>query len=146
MPSTGQLVRSAKADAEAYVFEALQKSGVRAAVPYTLIVGTAIKHMREAAGLLQKDLAERAGMLPAGLSKIEAGASAPDVWHLLAIADALGAHPSDILARADADTAALRSKGVVVPTQKSAEDAASKALGALAAPFLLQAFGATANG
>jgi transcriptional regulator with XRE-family HTH domain len=146
VPPVDERRRSAKVDGESPVFDALQRSGVRAAVPYPLIVGTTIKQMREAAGLLQKDLAERAGMLQTGLSKIEAGLSAPDVWHLLAIAEALSVQPSEVLKRADEDAAALRSKGVVVSTQKFAGDAASRALGALAAPFLLEAFGAKAKG
>ncbi len=53
-------------------------------------IGKRILFLRQAAGLSQKELAERAGILPSRLSNIEAGRVNPNVEAVIKIASALG--------------------------------------------------------
>lgn len=53
-------------------------------------VGAAIRAMREAQGLSQRQLAERAGVNPGYLSSVEAGKKTPTTRWLAAVTNALG--------------------------------------------------------
>jgi transcriptional regulator with XRE-family HTH domain len=52
--------------------------------------GVRLRELREAAGLTQAQLAERAGLHPQGVVKLERGEREPAWSTLLALADALG--------------------------------------------------------
>jgi transcriptional regulator with XRE-family HTH domain len=52
--------------------------------------GPRLKELREAAGLSQKDVCERTGLTPDGLSKLERGLRLPGWETVIALADVLG--------------------------------------------------------
>ncbi len=61
---------------------------------------TKMEWCRMAAGLSQKELAQKSGIHPAQLQKIEAGtreAGKMEASTLLSIADVLGVHPRDLI-------------------------------------------------
>ena|SRR3712207_6337788 len=53
-------------------------------------LGERIRHLRQEKGWTQRDLATRAGLKPAGISKYELGTHQPSLAALKAIAEALG--------------------------------------------------------
>ena len=63
-------------------------------------LGNAIKHMREALGWSQNKLARIAQIGQQNISRIERGEQMPGVDMLATLAQALGATPNDVLARA----------------------------------------------
>lgn len=64
-------------------------------------IGPAIRHYRRARGLTQLDLSTLVGLSQSDISRIERGQQAIDIDRLHQLADALGTHPADILARAE---------------------------------------------
>ena len=57
--------------------------------------GPRLKQLREAAGLTQPELAERAGLSKAGVANLEQGRRTPGWDTVLVLAHALGATPND---------------------------------------------------
>ena len=76
--------------------------------PFYEALGRAIKVARTELGLERKELAERAGVSYAYLSDIESGRGRPSSSALIAIAQALGLNPSDLLRAAEARTSPQR--------------------------------------
>jgi transcriptional regulator with XRE-family HTH domain len=68
---------------------------------YPAIVGSLIAQARTEAGLLQEELAERAGVPQSTLSRIERGSAHLTLNQLRKIAPALGRKPSQIVASAE---------------------------------------------
>lgn len=64
-------------------------------------LGRAIREVREAVGLSQERLAEKAALHRNSIGMIERTGANQSVPTLLAIADALGVHASQLLARAE---------------------------------------------
>jgi putative transcriptional regulator len=58
-----------------------------------------LRELREAQGLTQQALAERAGVRQATVSQIESGTSRVDLDVLERLADALGKEPGELLVR-----------------------------------------------
>ncbi len=69
-------------------------------------LGRAIRALRRPAGLSQDDLARRCGLHRTYVGGIERGERNPSFANLLKIAHALQVRPSELLARAEAPTAA----------------------------------------
>ena len=69
---------------------------------YYLALGRAIKVLRTERGIERKDLAEAAGVSYAYLSEIENGKKRPSSKSLVAIAEALGLRPYELLETAEA--------------------------------------------
>ena len=65
--------------------------------PRLVLMGLAIKSMRERAGLSQEKLAQDADIERAHMSKIETGRRNVTILNLLRIADALGCSTAEIL-------------------------------------------------
>lgn len=56
-----------------------------------------LKTIRERQALNQRELAEKAGLTPATLSRIESGAQEPYMRTVRKLADALGVKPTDLM-------------------------------------------------
>lgn len=59
--------------------------------------GAALARAREQRGLSQRELASRAGVTQAYLSRLESGAQAPGLVNFVQLADALGAQQLELL-------------------------------------------------
>ncbi len=70
-------------------------------------VGMGLKEIRKAAGLTQEELAEKAGVSQAAVSRIEKMAESVTLRQLKQVAEALGVSPSDLLSDRGATEAAL---------------------------------------
>jgi transcriptional regulator with XRE-family HTH domain len=76
-----------------------------------------VRALREAAGLGQIELAERAGLSRSAVHQIEAGHSAPTLGTLYALADVLGCHVSDFFGRTGAKKKLLRKTSPAIDTE-----------------------------
>ena len=65
------------------------------------IIADRVRALRKAAGMTQEYLAERAGIGPEHLSKIETAVRLPSLETLVSLAAALGVQASDLLGRTD---------------------------------------------
>lgn len=78
-------------------------AGRRPEGPYGIAVrkafGNVLRQAREGAGLSQEELAERCEKHRTYVSLIERGRNAPTIVTLLALADALGIPPGDLIER-----------------------------------------------
>jgi transcriptional regulator with XRE-family HTH domain len=68
-------------------------------------IGKRIRYHRAAAGLTQKQLADRVGFARTSVANIEAGRHDPPVTRLLTIANALGVSAADLMEAGDGQTA-----------------------------------------
>ena len=68
--------------------------------------GLAIKELRKAAGISQRELADRSGIAKQAISNIERGATLPTLRTLERLAVRLGVPPSEVLRRAEGQTPA----------------------------------------
>lgn len=68
--------------------------------------GLAIKELRKAAGISQRELAERSGIAKQAITNIERGATLPTLRTLEKLAITLGVPPSEVLRRAEGQTPA----------------------------------------
>ena len=59
--------------------------------------GPVLKRLREAAGISQQELADRAGLNVGGVTKVEQGQREPSWETVLALASALGVTPNEFL-------------------------------------------------
>lgn len=62
-------------------------------------LGKNLRQARERAGLTQEAVAERSGVHPTEVSRIEAGKRDPRIATVVALADAVGVSVSDLLVR-----------------------------------------------
>src|SRR5256885_1074883 len=88
--------------------------------------GSRLRQLREAAGLSQAQLAERAGLHLHGLTKLEQGAREPAWATVLAVAEALGVDVAEF-AKPAAETPAEERRGrppkpPALPVTPAAED------------------------
>jgi len=60
-----------------------------------------LRSIRERQALNQRELAEKAGLTPASLSRIEAGVQEPYMSTVRKLATALGVQPADLMAPLD---------------------------------------------
>lgn len=65
---------------------------------FTMQVGMRLRKVREAMGLTQKVVAERAGISMSMISQFELGRIAPSLATLLRLASAVGVKPAELLA------------------------------------------------
>ena len=65
-------------------------------------LGRNIRQHREARGLTQEKLAEKAGLDPTYISGIERGRRNPGIWNVVQLADALELTAAELLAEVDA--------------------------------------------
>ena len=94
--------------------------------------------------MTQAELAERSGLGQTAWSKIERGATIPNVEVLAVVARILGRRASDLLAQADAVLALAETRGMRVLLRRDEEDleAVQSALAPRALAALIQAVGA----
>src|SRR5947209_7689045 len=67
--------------------------------------GIVLRRLRAEAGLSQEDLAERAGIHPNYVVRLERGTSSPSLSAITLVARALGTTPSKLLAAAEREAA-----------------------------------------
>jgi transcriptional regulator with XRE-family HTH domain len=78
---------------------------------YALALGAWVRQAREAAGLQQGELGNRAGLSQATVSRMETGAKVADVYALGRLASALGSTTQGALAAAERTAAAMHRAG-----------------------------------
>ena len=71
-------------------------------------IAARLRALRKAAGLTQEQLAEKAGIGPEHLSKIETARRFPSIETLISVASALNAEPADLIGRPGRDTRSER--------------------------------------
>ncbi len=86
----------------------------------------ALKRLREAAGLSQPELAERAGMNRFGIAKLEQGVREPSWSTVLALAKALGVSLDTFRPDDDASGSQAQPKKAGRPRKPTPDDPASK--------------------
>jgi transcriptional regulator with XRE-family HTH domain len=69
-------------------------------------LGAAVRELRKAAGLSQRELAEKSGIAKQAITNIERGATLPTLRTLERLAVALHLPPSEVLRRAEGQTRA----------------------------------------
>jgi|JI10StandDraft_1071094.scaffolds.fasta_scaffold56142_4 transcriptional regulator with XRE-family HTH domain len=92
-------------------------------VTYAALVGATLAALRKQTGRTQAELAELTGLGQAAWSKIERGATIPNVEILAIVAPAFGMTPAEVLGRADAVVAHAVAQGVRVLLRRKEEDA-----------------------
>lgn len=84
-----------------------------------------IKALRLSAGLTQEQLAEKAGIGPEHLSRLERGVTVPSLEAVVDLAVALGVEPVDVLGRLKGDaTSELADRIAAAISRLNGEDAA----------------------
>lgn len=66
---------------------------------WAAIIAANVRASREASGLTQAELGERAGMVAPVVSRLESGLHFPSLASFLKIAEALGVEPAELLKR-----------------------------------------------
>lgn len=76
--------------------------------PELVILGEVLVHAREARGLRQTEVAERLGVPPSYMSKVENGTRRLDVIEFVRIAEAIGTEPAEIVRHLQQELATRR--------------------------------------
>lgn len=76
--------------------------------PELVVLGDVLVHAREARGLRQAEVAERLGVPPSYMSKVENGTRRLDVIEFVRIAEAIGTEPAEIVRHLQQELAARR--------------------------------------
>ncbi len=93
-------------------------------VSYRALLGQIVVRHRNARGVSQKQLADRLGITPASLSRLETGQSSFNIDQLAVVAHALKTTPNQLTAEADNFARQLTAAGhnVVRSVQEAKED------------------------
>lgn len=94
------------------------------------VFGAAVRSYRRAAGMPQRDLADRVGLTRASIANIETGRQDTTVTRIIAIAQALGVGPADLLVT-DSDGADLSLLAVFVEENRRLRKVLAEARSAL---------------
>lgn len=88
-------------------------------------IASRVKSLRKAAGLTQEQLAEKAGMGPEYLSRLETAQRIPSLETIVELAAALGTDPVDLLGKLENDAQAERSDRIATALRGISEENAS---------------------